>query len=394
MGFPSTVLQCSSCASREQGNRATTRIIPDMNFTCSGTVTHWRAAGEFRPYGNADTNSMLSIWRKRSSEPGTYDRIDGIELGICGGEDPAPLVVGMSNVYNCTLPPNERVSVQPGDIVGIELPRRNRARFQPYFDDTNNGPTSYVFYHSENSLPSVNLIQYDIIDIAQPQVQITLTVERTAEIVPTTQPLVTTSPATAVTYVHTMEALTTQDSAPTTDLPGTTQNIATTQSTTISSDYTEPMVTDKISNSTKEGTTTIPNIATSIMPEEIRLNNSSSVGVVVGLVVGMVSLLSTVAILIVVVAYQSRKYKRDMRERETRIDKAQNVNMVDIETRPNDSYIPTFHQILTEANAAYGYGGNRDSDGGYLTITSDSMKGNAQESVTEQNEENHYEFID
>ena len=70
--------------------------------------------------------------------------------------------------------------------------------------------------------------------------------------------------------------------------------------------------------------------------------------------------------------------------------------MVDIETRPNESYIPMFRQILTEGNAAYDYGcgENRASDGGYSTITqsiSDSMRGNAQESVTE---ENHYEFID
>lgn len=63
----------------------------------------------------------------------------------------------------------------------------------------------------------------------------------------------------------------------------------------------------------------------------------------------LVSLLSTVAILVLVVVYQSRKYRRDVREREARIDKAQNVNMMDVETRPNDPYIPIFCQISTEA---------------------------------------------
>ena len=77
--------------------RLRTRIIPDLFFTCSGTVTAWRAAGEF---GSFETvNSVLSIWRERSNESGTYDRIDGIELGICGSEDPAPSVMGISGVY-------------------------------------------------------------------------------------------------------------------------------------------------------------------------------------------------------------------------------------------------------------------------------------------------------
>ena len=147
MGFPSTVPQCTldDCRTREEGgSRGITLIIPDMNFTCSGTVTGWRAAGEIRTQGNAETNSVLSIWRERSNEPGTYDRIDGIELGICGNEDPAPSVMGMSNVYDCSLPQSERVSVQPGDVVGVELPGKIRVRFRLYFDNSGRS-TNYIF---------------------------------------------------------------------------------------------------------------------------------------------------------------------------------------------------------------------------------------------------------
>jgi hypothetical protein len=120
-------------------------------------------------------------------------------------------------------------------------------------------------------------------------------------------------------------------------------------------------------------------------------------GVIVGSlgVIMLVSLLSSVAILVLVVAYQSRKHKRDMRGREERIDRAQNINTMDVETRPNDSYIPVFRQTSTEGNVAYGCGENRASSDGYSTINDiASMEGNAQESVTEQNEENHYEYID
>ena len=179
MGFPSATSLCTSgagqCGTREVGmgalnSRLRTRIIPEMTFTCSGTVTHWRAAGEFRDEGNANTNSVLSIWRERSSQPGTYDRVDGIQLGICGSEDPAPSVMGMSNVYECILPQSERLSVQPGDIVGIELPSDNRANFRLYFD-ANSGSTNYVF-NSHGSTFSLSQASSTTQD--QPQTSLTL----------------------------------------------------------------------------------------------------------------------------------------------------------------------------------------------------------------------------
>ena len=144
-----------------------------MNFTCSGTVTYWRAAGEFRGGGNANSNAVLSIWRERSSEPEIYDRVDGIELGICGSVDRAPSVMGMNNVYECTLPESERMSVQPGDIVGIELSESTNARFRLYFDD-NSGPTNYIFNGPSPWLQTVNLNANSGTEPAQPQISLTM----------------------------------------------------------------------------------------------------------------------------------------------------------------------------------------------------------------------------
>ena len=104
----------------------------------------------------------------------------------------------------------------------------------------------------------------------------------------------------------------------------------------------------------------------------------------------VVILLSTVAILILIMVYQW-KYKRDVRGREMRIDMTQNVNTVDIETKANVSYNPIFCQILTEDNVAYGE--NRAGNGNYLAIIV-SMEGNTQASVTQENEENYYDYID
>ena len=124
MGFPSDVSRCASgCGTREVGITPITCIIPDMNFTCTGTIVQWRAAGRVDDRGRRDINAILDIWRERNGGSGTYDRVDEIELGTCGSGVQAPLVMGTNNVYECTLPQSERVSVQPGDIVGIEIAR-------------------------------------------------------------------------------------------------------------------------------------------------------------------------------------------------------------------------------------------------------------------------------
>ena len=91
-------------------------------------------------------NAMLGtmIWRARNGQPGTYDRVGRlIELGRCGDSE-ATSVVGMDNVYECTLPDNLMMSVHPGDIIGIEIARQRDYRFGLYFD-TNRGPINYEF---------------------------------------------------------------------------------------------------------------------------------------------------------------------------------------------------------------------------------------------------------
>ena len=237
MGFPSTVPQCSTdgCGTREvgtgkQSDRLRTRIIPEMSFTCSGTVTHWRAAGVFRHSddGNAIINSALSIWRERSGQSGTYDRMNmEIQLGSCGGED---LEVSMSNVYECALGPSEMVSVQSGDIIGIELPASNRAKFRLHFYATNSGPTNYVF-HSQGSSFSLS----EAISTQQDQPQISLTVVPDIPII--TVPVFPTG----------IQPLTTTEASPTD--PPITQPLTSTEAITTTT-ITEPPTTTEASSTT------------------------------------------------------------------------------------------------------------------------------------------------
>ncbi len=85
--------------------------------------------------GNRNTDATLGIWREVSDPPvaGTYERIGRIQLGVCGSGVQVPLVTGTTTVYECALPQNERISVQPGDIIGIEIAANNAYRFRLYF---------------------------------------------------------------------------------------------------------------------------------------------------------------------------------------------------------------------------------------------------------------------
>ena len=281
MGFLSTVPQCSTgvCGTREDnGNRFRTRVIPEMSFTCHGTVTHWRAAGEFRTQGNAMINSVLSIWRERSSERGTYNRVGEVELGTCGNQVPAPSV---TNVYECTLPQSERVSVQPGDIVGIELPPENDANFQLYFDSTNSGPANSVF----DSHDSTFSLSQASSNITQDQPQVSLTVEpdtaTTIPILPTILPLTVT------------EAPSTTTDLPIIPPPTTTKvtSMATTEPLTEAANTMSSRTAMEDSATTSTITMAPPSRDEAVQPE-----SDTSIGTIAGAAVG-----SIIAILLVLI---------------------------------------------------------------------------------------------
>ena len=224
----------SGCDTRQEGSTVTTRIIPDMMFTCTGTVVKWRAAGI---YDVRSVNAMLDIWRERSGVAGTYDKVATIELGTCGSGVEATLVTGLSDVYECTLPESLRVSVQPGDIVGIEIARSTVYNFRLYFDDTNSGSTNYVF---NGQFSTVTLSQRD--STSQDQPQISLTVEMAVQ---TTESSTTTQLPTTITIASTTELTTAADTTP-----------GEAQTTTIVMEYTTPLTVDMAVQTTESSTTT------------------------------------------------------------------------------------------------------------------------------------------
>ena len=127
-----------------------TRLIPEMNFTCTGVIAGYTAA--LRDEQNGDQDPILiQVWRKNTSQPSEsyYRTSDGIVIkeALCVGG----LTEVSNEVFHCNLSTMTRTPVQPGDILGLKLPRDIILRFA----QVSSGPTNYVFNGQRLSSPAV-----------------------------------------------------------------------------------------------------------------------------------------------------------------------------------------------------------------------------------------------
>lgn len=302
-----------------------TRIIPEMYFTCYGTIVKWRAAGLYNngSMNQHDTDTMLVIWRERDNQTQTYDRIATIELGTCGSVD-SPLVKGTSNVYECDLPESLRVTVQPGDIAGVEVANRGKYRFRVYFV-IGGGPVNYEVKGRLLTFTRSELLN-DSIRRFSDQPQILLNVEA---------------------------ILSTKDSS---------RSTATTEDVTRTIPKTQPY--NMNSTTEDEALATNRETVTTETPGTIVGQGPSSLGgggvaggVVSGVVVGMVLLLAQIflsLIIIILLLYHAKKRKAGVTGGDTKIGTRQNEATLNIEMKGNEAYISAAPQVSTEDNAAYG----------------------------------------
>ena len=108
-------------------------LIPGMKFTCNGTIMSVTVRGAVR---SGNETMKLSIWKENATEPGVYHKSKKIVL--------ARSMCNRPRRYTCQLSDGMQVSVEPGDILGIEVPPRNAADFE--LDSVSvPGLTSYIF---------------------------------------------------------------------------------------------------------------------------------------------------------------------------------------------------------------------------------------------------------
>ena len=122
----------------------TTLLIPEMNFTCTASVVGLIVSE--RNLGNGP-HSRVQIWRESS---GNYYQVGNVSIhgGACVATQ---RIVG--DTHWCILHENMQVSVQLGDILGLELPATDSDGIL----FTNRGLTNYIFRHSNQLDSNTNL---------------------------------------------------------------------------------------------------------------------------------------------------------------------------------------------------------------------------------------------
>ena len=142
--FPS--LQDVQCQAIDRiKNFDSTRLIPGMNFTYSGTIEKVSVVG-MQQNGNK-RRVKLQIWRPYYGT--RHCRVNTIELSFKTWKKRG-MVCDDIYEYECTLKKNEQISVKSGDILGIKLPPSHNANFELY-SVTESGLTNYIFKQDHSS---------------------------------------------------------------------------------------------------------------------------------------------------------------------------------------------------------------------------------------------------
>ena len=140
----------SDVSGRTTSDGVTTLLIPEMNFMCNVSIIGFTVAGRSL---NRGLHSKVQIWRRNSSQNSDMYYQAGSSISVHVPYSAVSGVVCMAaqrmvgNTFWCILHDNLKVSVQQGDILGLELPRTNNDEI--FF--TSGGPVNHVFEHQLNS---------------------------------------------------------------------------------------------------------------------------------------------------------------------------------------------------------------------------------------------------
>ncbi len=105
------------------------RIIPDIAFTCSGTVTEWIVAAKWKNMNDRVNFPEMQIWRETATGSGVYTKIHGTTLSFNEKNT--------TEIYHYTITP---IDVRPGDILGMF--EQDMRKLELYYTDTY-GPVNY-----------------------------------------------------------------------------------------------------------------------------------------------------------------------------------------------------------------------------------------------------------
>ena len=105
-------------------------VIPDINFSCNGTITRWKIGAKWEDDDRAYTE--LQIWR-RTSTTNQYIKVNGTSIIVSGEND--------SEVYELET----SLAFQEGDVLGYFQPRDSRSQIDLYLENSERITT----YHTQ-----------------------------------------------------------------------------------------------------------------------------------------------------------------------------------------------------------------------------------------------------
>ena len=135
------------------------RVIPELNFTCSGTITGLLLGVDVRAIDDdIDEYPELQIWREYQGLIYDYDRKSTTTIAPKGGDFSPDGVLQ----HNLTAP----IQFQSGDILGVYQPREFSSVARLFYAYDTNAPVSIVKsknYNSVYSFGSTRSNQYVLI---------------------------------------------------------------------------------------------------------------------------------------------------------------------------------------------------------------------------------------
>ena len=140
----STNVSCTEGSYRGRFDTIETRLLFSMNFTCHGTIVGWTVTGE-RVQGKTQYPE-LQVWRANSSRGLNYYYKPGQDIPVNPEGSACEIVTKTcGQIFQCRLRADYQVSVQPGDILGVELPNVTISGFHLYFISIPGTQDHYIY---------------------------------------------------------------------------------------------------------------------------------------------------------------------------------------------------------------------------------------------------------
>ena len=145
-----------STKGERQGNISivTTNLFPNLTFGCYGTIVRLTVAVAGNNYSEYSA-LKFQIWRKNETHSGVYYK-PGRDIPISNSSCETDNYSLKGNNFQCTLHEKARVSVQPGDILGLEIPPTgNQNDYEILFDESQ-ASVNYIFQSPLSSIVNIS----------------------------------------------------------------------------------------------------------------------------------------------------------------------------------------------------------------------------------------------